>query len=117
MKWLALIASLFVLTAQASTTINFSLDEPCKTSAGVYLTNGTLVRTLWSKVRYNSAGSYTATWDGFDDNTNAAAAGTYEVKVLQHNTEYLWNGSIGNTSTDSYANRVHSTFYTMHDMF
>ncbi|HUC84228.1 MAG TPA: hypothetical protein VL970_03470, partial [Candidatus Acidoferrales bacterium] len=42
---------------QTNTTFTFTLDEPCKTSAGVYLPDGTLVRTLWSKVRFYAAGT------------------------------------------------------------
>jgi hypothetical protein len=97
MMFLLLYATLS-LKAETPTSITFTLDEPCKTSAGVFLANGTLVRTLWSKVPYYAAGNYTAIWDGLDDNSNAVASGTYEIKLLQHNTEYVWNGVIGNTS-------------------
>ena len=89
--WLLLCAAA-PLEVNASTTITFTLDEPCKTSAGVFRADGTLVRTLWNKVPYYAAGTYSATWDGLDNNSNAVAAGTYEIKVLQHNTEYVWDG-------------------------
>src|SRR5271170_8320497 len=75
------------LKTSAQTTFTFTLDEPCKTSAGVFLTNGTLVRTLWSKVYYYAAGTYSAVWNGLDDNSNAVAAGSYQIKLLQHNME------------------------------
>ena len=68
-------AMLFAGQVDAGTTFSFTLDEPCKTSAGVYQTNGTLVRTLWSKVRYYAPGTYTTIWNGLDDNGNAVAAG------------------------------------------
>src|SRR5580658_8890689 len=90
-----------------STSFTFTLDEPCKTSAGVFAPDGTLIRTLWSKVRYNSAGGYAAVWDGLDDNSNAAPAGTYQIKVLEHNTEYVWDGAIGNTSAEISGSTVH----------
>jgi hypothetical protein len=101
--WTGLILLLLLCAAapqevNASTKFTFTLDEPCKTSAGVFLANGTLVRTLWSKVPYYAAGTYSATWDGLDNNSNAVAAGTYLFKLLQHNTEYVWDGVIGNTS-------------------
>lgn len=99
-----------------STTFTFTLDEPCKTSAGVFSANGTLVRTLWSKVRYYAAGTNTAVWDGLDDHSNAVPAGTYTIKVLQHNTEYLWEGAIGNTSTAISGPTVHLGFWPMADM-
>jgi len=98
------------------TTFSFTLDEPCKTSAGVYQPDGTLVRTLWSKVRYYSAGTYSAAWDGLDDNSNAVSGGVYEIKVLQHNTEYVWDGAIGNTSAEPTGPTVHMQFYQMRDM-
>jgi hypothetical protein len=98
------------------TPFTFTLDEPCKTSAGVFLPDGTLVRTLWNKVRYYAPGTYSAVWDGLDNNSNAAPTGKYQIKVLQHNTEYIWDGAIGNTSQANYGPTVHSAFYTMHGM-
>ena len=94
----------------------FTLDEPCKTSAGVYTPDGTLVRTLWSKVRYYAPGTYSAVWDGLDDNSNMAPTGNYEIKLLQHNTEYVWDGAIGNTSAEVSGPTVHGGFWPMADM-
>ncbi len=99
-----------------TTTFSFSLDEPCKTSAGVYRPDGTLVRTLWSKVRYGAAGTYSAVWDGLDDNSNPAPAGVYQIRLLQHNTEYVWDGAIGNTSAELSGPTVHTGFWPMRDM-
>jgi hypothetical protein len=102
--------------AQAQTTpFTFTLDEPSTTSAGVFAGDGTLIRTLWSKVNY-AAGSNSATWDGLDDNSHPVAAGTYAIKVLQHNTEYVWDGAIGNTSDNLSGPTVHNGFYPMRDM-
>jgi hypothetical protein len=100
----------------ASSPFSFTLDEPCKTSAGVFAPDGTLIRTLWSKVRYFSAGTYSNIWDGLDDNGNAAPAGVYQIKVLQHNTEYVWDGAVGNTSAELSGPTVHTGFYPMRDM-
>jgi hypothetical protein len=99
-----------------STSFAFALDEPCKTSAGVFAPDGTLIRTLWSKTRYYAAGTYSAVWDGLDDNSNAAPAGVYQIKLLQHNTEYVWDGAIGNTSAELSGPTVHTAFYAMQDM-
>ena len=96
-------------------SFSFTLDEPCKTSAGVYTPDGTLIRTLWSKVRY-PAGTSTALWDGLDDSGKAVAPGTYQIKLLQHNTEYVWDGAIGNTSADLSGPTVHHGFWPMCDM-
>jgi predicted Zn-dependent protease len=116
---LSLLAGL-LMTSEASraqsTSFSFTLDEPCKTSAGVFATDGTLIRTLWSKVRYNSAGVYSAVWDGLDDNSNAAPAGTYQIRLLEHNTEYVWDGAIGNSSAEISGPTVHKGFYPMRDM-
>ena len=103
-------------TSATITTFTFTLEEPCKTSAGVYMTNGTLVRTLWSKVRYYAAGTYTTNWNGLDDSGNPVAAGTYQIKLLEHNTEYVWDGAIGNTSSALSGPTVHRGFYTMQDL-
>ena len=100
----------------ASSSFSFTLDEPCKTSAGVFSTNGTLIRTLWSKVRYYAAGTYTAVWDGLDDNSNAMPAGVYQIKLLQHNVEYVWDGAIGNTSAEVSGPTVHRGFQPIFDM-
>jgi len=110
----ALLFAPMVLLATSS-TFQFTLDEPCKTSAGVFAPDGTLIRTLWSKVRY-SAGTYTAIWDGLDDSTNAVAAGLYQIRVLQHNTEYVWDGAIGNTSDALSGPTVHTGYWPIQDM-
>ena len=99
----------------SSSSFSFTLDEPCKTSAGVFKPDGTLIRTLWSKVRY-VAGTNSAVWDGRDDNGNVMPAGTYQIKLLQHNTEYVWDGAIGNTSAEPSGPTVHRGFYPMRDM-
>jgi hypothetical protein len=99
-----------------STGFTFFLDEPCKTSAGVFAPDGTLIRTLWSKVRYYAAGTNSGVWDGLDDNSNPVPAGVYQIKVLQHNTAYVWDGAIGNTSAELSGPTVHKGFYPMRDM-
>jgi hypothetical protein len=77
---------------------DFSLPNAAATSAGVYDSNGTLLRTIWSNQPY-PAGASAASWDGNDDYGNPVAAGTYQVKVLYNNVTYEW-GVIGNTSTN-----------------
>jgi len=99
----------------ASTPFSFVLDEPSKTSAGVFAPDGTLIRNLWSKVRY-PAGANSAVWDGLDDSGNQVAAGTYQIKLLQHNTEYVWDGPMGNTSAEMAGPTVHTGFLPMRDM-
>lgn len=115
--WLiCLVAVCFSVSVPAATTITFTLDEPCGTSAGVYRSDGTLVRTLWSNVRYNKAGTYSTNWDGNDDSGTAVTAGTYMVKVLENNVHYVWNGVIGNTSSAMWGPNVMVGDYFMEDL-
>src|SRR5450756_1342460 len=93
----------------------FFLDESSLTSAGAYAPDGTLLRTLWSKVRY-PAGTNAAVWDGLDDNSNAMPAGIYQIKLLLHNTEYVWDGALGNTSAERSGPTVHAAFLPMRDL-
>ncbi|MGD0812857.1 MAG: hypothetical protein ABSA83_04580 [Verrucomicrobiota bacterium] len=116
--WLALVWLLCAIGAARaqSTSFFFTLDEPCKTSAGVFSPDGTLIRTLWSKVRYYAPGRYSAVWDGLDDSSNAAPAGVYEITLLEHNTEYFWEGAIGNSSAELSGPTVHKGYYPIRDM-
>ncbi len=111
-----LFALLPTISVKAATTISFKLDEPCRTSAGVYKSDGTLVRTLWSNVRYYAAGTYTTNWDGKDDSGNPVSSGTYLVKVLQHNVQYVWDGVVGNTSYPLSGYGIHRGFEFIHDL-
>ncbi len=47
---------------------------------------------------YN-AGTNQAVWDGTKDDGTAAPSGTYQVRLLYHNVNYVWEGAIGNTDT------------------
>lgn len=78
-------------------SFSFSLTNKAKTSAGVFKQDGTLIKTLWSGVDYNS-GTYTEYWDGKLDNDTLALDGTYEIKVTSNSLRSEW-GIIGNTST------------------
>lgn len=87
---------------------SFTLNTTATTSAGVFTSDGTLVRTLWSNVQYQ-AGAHAASWDGLDDEGNLAADGSYSVKLVSNNVQYEWQGVIGNTSlakTGSTVNRA-----------
>lgn len=102
----------------AATTFDYTLPashRPYWTSAGVFKTDGTLVRTLWRKDIRN-AGTYSTAWDELDDEGHAAPADTYELRVLHHQIDYVLDGSIGNTSADASGPTVHGNFYPMRDM-
>jgi len=115
--WLSFVMLFFfAVSGPSATTFTFKLDKPSTTSAGVFQPDGTLIRTLWSNVRYYSVGTNTATWDGKDDNSNSMSAGNYVITVLAHNTEYVWDGAVGNTSAEPSGPTVHSGFKFMEDM-
>lgn len=79
---------------------NFTISSSVNTSAGVFKSNGTLVRTLWNNVRY-APGTYTRSWDGKDDLgvTIASPDASYQIKILTNNVNYTWQGTVGNSST------------------
>ncbi|RZK25276.1 MAG: hypothetical protein EOO63_16260, partial [Hymenobacter sp.] len=97
------------------TSIKFTLDKSYTTSAGVYKTDGTLVRTLWRREPY-SAGTYTVNWDGKDDAGNTLGAGQFQVKLLYHNVQYVWEGAIANTSQLQSGPHVYSGYLPIRDM-
>ncbi|MEO9894551.1 FlgD immunoglobulin-like domain containing protein [Aurantibacter sp.] len=85
-------------TAAEENSFTYTLAEAATTSAGIYTTEGILLRTLWSN-EYKTAGSHAAKWDGLDDEGVAVTKGTYSAKVLANNVQYEWEGAkIGNTS-------------------
>lgn len=98
-RFSAILAVLFCgAVLRAETTLSFTLDDNYMTSAGVFRADGSLIRTLWRKVRY-APGSHTSVWDGKTDSGTDAPAGTYRFKVIYHNIDYTWEGVIGNTSS------------------
>jgi hypothetical protein len=74
-------------------------------SAGVFHSSGKLVRTLWSaQTKHPAVNNPASAWDGTSDDGSVAPSGTYEIKVLSNNVSYTWEGVVGNTSPDHYAN-------------
>jgi hypothetical protein len=101
-------------TAQAQTTLRFTLDSTYTTSAGAYRADGKLVRTLWQRTTYN-AGEYQVNWDGLDNEGQPAGAGTYKIKIIAHNEKYVWEGVVGNTSA-SWTDNIWHSLTTMQDI-
>lgn len=85
------------LPAAGPVSFNFNLAAAQSTSAGVYLPDGTLVRTLWSAIS-TSAGPHAAEWDGTNDFGNLMPDGPYVIKLLASRCTYTWEGVIGNSS-------------------
>jgi len=78
-------------------SFNFQIIQTCSTSAGVYNSEGLLIRTLWSGIKY-VPGTYQGNWDGVDDEKKLAREGAYQIRVLTNQVKYEWEGVIGNTS-------------------
>ena len=82
-----------------ATEIGFSFtltSAERQTSAAVYDSDGTLVRTLWMGGAY-AAGTYGYIWDGLDDYGKRASGSSFTIKVAYNNIDYHWDGIIGST--------------------
>jgi flagellar hook assembly protein FlgD len=62
--------------------ISFSVEKPGQVSAGVYDSQGRLVRELLHAVPM-AAGKQSVIWDGLDREGKSLPAGEYEWKALQ----------------------------------
>jgi hypothetical protein len=87
---------IFSQNSNLSRTFSFSLKSNATTSAGVFKSDGTLLRTLWSNKQY-LAGAFTEQWDGLSDE-GTPITDSISVKVLSSGLKYEWEGLIGNTS-------------------
>lgn len=106
-------SSLFAATPFAFTLP--STQSSYQTSAGVYTSDGVLVRTLWRKVTCSS-GSNTAVWDDTDDSGATVPVATYQIRVICHNISYVWEGAVGNSSAVSTGTSVHRGMNPIQDM-
>ena len=113
--FVAFIATQSVVYGTGGTTFTFNLNGTYTTSAGVYQPDGTLVRTLWRKVAFGP-GLTTRTWDNKDDAGTLMPAGNYQIKVLYHNTQYVFDGMIGNTSSPSSGTSVFHGIQAIHNL-
>ena len=86
-----------------------SLPRVASTSAGVYDRGGRLVRTLW-RGETMTAGRHQGSWDERDDAGQLVAPGDYEIKLLHHRLNYVWEGVVGNSSADLGGPRVHKAY-------
>ena len=112
--YIILVESVFAQTNNSTASLSFSFNIPsdARASAGVFKKDGTLVKTLWSNVKY-AAGTYTKTWDGTDDDGRLLTNGNYDIRVLTNNVQYTWEGVIGNTSDQFTGSTVHRSFFPM----
>ena len=77
---------------------NFSctIEKPGLTSAGIYDSEGRLVRVLWT-MKGAEAGPLEGKWNGKDDEGKAVSRGEYTWKVIVNRSKYENIGTIGNT--------------------
>jgi hypothetical protein len=76
--------------------IDFALESPAVTSAGIYDRDDRLIRMLWT-LEKTDAGKFTRTWDGNDDVGQVVAAGDFHYKIVANRTNYVNVGAIGNS--------------------
>jgi sugar lactone lactonase YvrE len=95
--------------APAAATFELELPAGGTTSAGVFDAAGRLVRTLWSG-EPATGGRHAGAWDGRDHAGTALPAGAYELRVLQHRVQYVWEGVVGNSSGAFGGARLHKAF-------
>lgn len=62
-----------------STTVNYELKEPSKTTLEIYNIKGQKINTLANC--FTKAGKYSITWDSTDNNGNRVASGIYYFKM------------------------------------
>lgn len=91
-----------IIVTPPPTGNGYTLASACNTSAGVYLLDGTLVRTLWTNKKQN-AGSYTLTWDGKDD-YGVIVTLPVQKKIITQSITDTWYKHVGNNSSST-ANR------------
>lgn len=105
------LASLFLAAPAFAGTAKVVLPEPATTSAGIFDSDGRLVRTLWSGRRHE-AGAQPIEWDGrTDDGEPADPTARYVVRAIAHNVRYIWEGVIGNTSEVTEGESIHRTIH------
>lgn len=112
-----LLAAALALPAwpQAATRISFELPRTATTSAGVYDTEGRLLRTLW-RGEALTQGRHERTWDGLDDlGRPVSPEQRLEIRLVHHAIRYVWEGVIGNTSLGTIEQR-HRAYQPPHSI-
>ncbi len=94
-----------------ATRVIFELPRSAITSAAVYASDGTLLRTLWRGDPLPT-GRHVRSWDQRDDLGRAVSAGDVEVRLVHHRLRYEWEGVIGNSSAAFTGAQVHKSFLT-----
>lgn len=101
----------FNQTTLAQGNFTFNLASDGLTSAGVFNSQGRLIRTLWAMEYLKAGSNLNASWDGLDDFGNTVASGSYTFKVIRNGATYTNIGVLGNSGTPS-TSTGHIPFYT-----
>ena len=96
-------------SAARATTWTFTLPRQATTSAGVYDLQGHLLRTLW-RAEVLSAGEQRRVWDGRDDLGRPVSDSDVEFRLIHHRISHVWEGVIGNSSTEAGGPSIHRSF-------
>ena len=100
-------------SAQSTNTsrVIFDLPRSAVISAGVYATDGSLLRTLW-RGETLPAGRHARSWDQRDDlgRVVGVGAGDVEIRLIHHRLRYEWEGVIGNSSAVFTGAQVHKAY-------
>ena len=98
-----LLALYLNLTVDLQAQVSFSADlhPGGMTSAGIFNSQGRLVRTLWA-MEVLPAGDLTASWDGLDEFGGRVPSGSYTWKVIRNGSTYTNLSTIGNTGLPPY---------------
>ncbi|HEY5707423.1 MAG TPA: PA14 domain-containing protein [Terrimicrobiaceae bacterium] len=91
----------FAAPIDAQSDFSVNLNKGGLTSAGIFDSNGNIVRTLWALETFD-AGNVSSSWDGLDDFGTPVPPGSYKWKVLRNDVQYNNVGVIGNTGLPTY---------------
>jgi hypothetical protein len=94
---------------------SFNLDTASRTSAGVYNTEGVLLRTLWNNVKHIE-GTHSSMWDKRDDDGKLVEDSLVVIKVVSNNIRYSWQGIVGNNSDNISGSTKYHNFENISSM-
>ena len=102
-------------TPKDTIPFSFNLDTTARTSAGVYSTDGVLLRTLWNNQKYNE-GTHSSMWDKKNDDGRLVDDSLVIIKVVSNNVKYTWQGVIGNNSDNISGSTKYHNFESISSM-
>jgi DNA-binding beta-propeller fold protein YncE len=125
------VAAALSSTEVGSMPVNYrfdvKLDNPGLTTAGIFNSEGRLVRVLWTMKRVAAGTTIPAVWNGLDQDDKPVPPGEYTWKVVTNRSIYRNIGVIGNTGLptttsghvpmflEGVAVDANDAIYTVHD--